>query len=109
MTASIAPPIVVTPEAAARVDQLGMKAQLESMLEHTCRTVPDLRRLRVVLEPPYDTGDEPYLTIEATRSAPYRPEDPVVCSWGAWKSTAFPAEVARHFALLVVYEAGDAR
>jgi hypothetical protein len=51
MTAAMRLPIDVTPEAAARVAQLGMQAELESMLEHTSRTVPDLRGLRVVLDP----------------------------------------------------------
>ncbi len=35
-------PVSITPEAAARVAELGMQAELERMLEHTRQTVPGL-------------------------------------------------------------------
>ncbi len=50
--------ITVTPEAAVRVAELGMQAELDQMLEHTRQTVPGLKSIEVQETLPYDTGDE---------------------------------------------------
>jgi hypothetical protein len=110
MSASVGVPLTITDEAAARVAELHMEDELERMLDHTRRTLSGLRRLQVVLDPPYDTGDEPYITIEATRDASlHQPGDPTSTECGIWKVTTFPPEVGRHFSMLIHYEPDDAR
>ncbi len=108
MAAALIVPLTIEPEAAARVAELGMQAELDRMLEHTRQVVSKLQHIRVVLEPPYDTGDEPYLTIEATRGGSYAGDDPTQREWGDWLVNSFPPDVWRHFGLLVLYGTSDA-
>jgi len=101
-------PITIQPDAAARVAELGMQAELDRMIQYTCDVVPNLERVALVLEPPYDTGDEPYLTIEAYRSDAWTRDDETESEWGSWKVNTFPPDVCRHFAMLVFYRNADA-
>jgi hypothetical protein len=96
--------VTVTPEAAERVAELGLQADLERMLEHTRQTVTGLKQLEVVLDPPYDTGDEPYITIEALRDRSFRVEnDPTWRQWSEWTIFNFPPDVFRHINLMIHY------
>jgi hypothetical protein len=101
-------PVTVTPEAAARVAELGMQVELERMLEHTRRTVPGLRAIEVQLALPHDTGNETSVVIEATREHSRLPYDPTDSDWGRWKVTTFPPDVSRYFVMMSVYDATDA-
>ena len=91
-------PVTITPDAAARVAELGMQAELEQMIEHTRQIVPGLQSLEVVLVERYDLGGEPGITIRAltTLFPPERVED----QWGSWQVRAFPGRVCEHFAML---------
>jgi hypothetical protein len=102
MSATTAVPLTITPEAAARVAELGMQAAVERMIEHTRASVPGLRRVEVVLDPPYDTGDDPYLTIRAFRPLAHRLDDGTRQAWGRWKVTSFSPEVCRHITLTLI-------
>jgi hypothetical protein len=109
MDASPTIPVTVTPEAAAHVAQLGMRKELEQMLEYARQTIPGLLRLDVVLAPPYDTGDEDSVVIEATRDMASRlANDPTWRQWSKWRAETFSPDVGRHFAFLMNYEAGHA-
>ena|SRR5437870_6434287 len=101
-------PITITPEAAARVAELGMHAELDRMLEHTCQTVAGLRAIEVQLALPYDTGDETSILIQATIVDPHRDDNPSQREWGAWKVRTFRPEVCRYFVLLTVVEPAHA-
>jgi hypothetical protein len=52
MTAPGTVPITITPEAEECVARLGMQAELQRMLEHTLQSVPALKRIEVVQDPP---------------------------------------------------------
>jgi hypothetical protein len=99
MSASTTIPVTVTPEAADRVAELGMQAELERMIEHARQTLPGLHRLDVILEPPYDTGPTPYLTVKAQveRNADYRRTK---TAWEDWFIVQFPPEVREHITLM---------
>lgn len=105
---TITVPVIVTPEATARVAELGMKGELERMLEHTLRTVPGLRAIEVQLALPYDTGNDTSIVIEATRQDPHLEYDPTDSDWGRWKVTTFPPNVSRYFVMMSVYDATHA-
>ncbi len=96
-------PVSVTPEAAERVADLGMRAELERMLEHTRQTVPGLKSIEVQLTLPYDTGDETSIVIEARMDYRQLPYDPTEDEWGAWKVRTFPPDVCRYFVMMTVY------
>jgi hypothetical protein len=108
MAAATGVPLTIEPDAAARVAELGMKAELERMLDHTRQVVPKLQHIRVTLIPPYDTGDEPYLTIEATRGGTYAGDDPTQRKWGDWVINTFPPDVWRHFGFFIIDGTTDA-
>jgi hypothetical protein len=93
-------PLTITPEAQARVEELGMQRELDRMIEHTRQTVPGLRAITVVLEPCYDTRDEPGLTIEAAVDDCPLEYDRTDSDWGAWKVDTFPPEVCEHFVMM---------
>jgi hypothetical protein len=94
-------PVTIMPEAATRVAELGMLAELEQMLERARQIIPLLGRLEVILEPAWDTGDEPYLTIQAWVQRSPRWNDRARDEWARWKGSRFPPEVCRHITLLV--------
>jgi hypothetical protein len=108
MSAPATVPITITPEAAARIDELGIRSEVEQMIEHTRQTVPALKRIEVVLEDAYDTWDQPYLTIHATRGDAYRPGDRVDQEWGHWRVSTFPPEVCQHITMMTRFEANNA-
>lgn len=93
-------PIIITPEAAARVAELGMQAELEQMLEHTCQTVPGLRSIKVEEELPYDTDPDSSIGIWVARDDPHLEEDTTDREWGRWLVRTFPPDVCRYFVMI---------
>jgi len=71
MSATTTVPVTITPEAAARLAELGLQAQLEQMVEHTRQTVPDLVCIELTYREPYDTGITPGICIEAPIKRPF--------------------------------------
>src|SRR4051794_4080560 len=100
MPESASVPVTVTPEAAARIAELGIRSAVDRMLEHALRTIPELQQVEVVLEGPYDTHEEPYLIIRATTDRILVPGDTTESEWTDWKLTTFPPEVLEHITLL---------
>jgi hypothetical protein len=101
-------PITITPEAAEVVARLGMQAELDRLLERAVQTVPALKRIEVVLEPPYDTGAEDKITIEAIRGDPERLDDPTWYQWRDWIIGTSSSDVLWHFHLYMTHEPSDA-
>ena len=108
MTAPTTVPVTITPEAAERLAELGMHAELERMLEHTRRVVAGLQAIRVVIRPLYDTYENTGIIIEAVVDKTHRPEDPVWEEWHDWRRDAFPPRVYEHFEMKIVYGTGHA-
>jgi hypothetical protein len=108
MIANSTIPLIVEPDAAAHVAELGMQAQFEQMLEHARQTMPGLRSIRVTLQPAYDLG-QPCVLIEPEREDPHLDRDPTDLEWARWQDDAFPPEVCQHFVLLSNYGWPDAR
>jgi hypothetical protein len=96
-------PVTVTPEAAARIAELGFQTQIEQMIEHA-RHLPDVVRIEVVLNERYDMGGEPGVAIEAYSTRPFDPSDTLRADVGRWAVNTFPSEVLEH--LLLNYNRG---
>ena len=94
-------PVVVTPEVAARVAELGMQRELQQMLDHALQTIPGLRSIEVVLALPYDTGDETSITIEAMTNVGPSVAFPAEDRWSQWRVDTFPPEIWSHIRLFV--------
>jgi hypothetical protein len=104
MTTSTKPiPVTVTPEAAARIAELGFQTQIEQMIEHA-RHLPDVVRIEVVLNERYDMGGEPGVAVEAYGTRPFDPNDTLTADLGRWEVDTFPPEVLEH--LLLTYTRG---
>ena len=58
MTTAIDVKVTVTPEAAARVAELGFQKEFDQLIEHARTTIPGVRWIEVRMEPPYDTHDQ---------------------------------------------------
>ena len=101
-------PVTVTPEAEARVAQLGFRREFETMLEHTKEAVNGLRSIAVSLEDRYDLGDDPMVLISAEVPGPGSVDDPTETLWGRWVITTFPPEVLEHFCFMEVFGADAA-
>ena len=103
MTSATTIPLTVTTEAADRVAELGYQAELDRMLEYTRHVVTGVQALEVFLVPPYDTGDEPGIIIQATCDPAARDvNDPVERRWDDWTIATFAPDVYRHFVLFIV-------
>src|SRR5262245_31410128 len=102
MAAVTTVPLTITPEAEAHVAQLGFQAEMERMLEYTRQTVPDLQRIDIWLQPPYDTGDDPGVILEITRGGPDEPDDSNWEQWRDWVIATFSPEVWRQFMRITV-------
>ena len=102
-------PVTVTDEAAARIAELGIRAEVEEMIDHTLKTITCLRRIEIRLEGPYDTHDDPYLTINGYRE----PESTLIpdeeCrQWSRWYVDRFPPRVREHVNLMLGDDYPDA-
>jgi hypothetical protein len=98
-------PITVEPEAAARIDELGMRREFEEMLEQARAIMPDTRAIEVALESdPEELDPEPRIVITPFRPDPAADYDPLDGQWGHWFVRTFSPDVCRHFVLLSCYE-----
>ncbi|MGH7174608.1 MAG: hypothetical protein ACRELF_11520 [Gemmataceae bacterium] len=66
MIASTAVPVTVTPEAEARLAELGMRKELEQMIAYVREAVPGLAAIEVTVAECYDSRDEPGVSITAS-------------------------------------------
>jgi hypothetical protein len=68
-------PVVVHPDAAARVAELGLQREMDEMIAQAKKLIPGVRSFEVELFTPYDTGEDTRVTIEATIDPPANPSD----------------------------------
>jgi hypothetical protein len=100
-------PIRIEPAAAERVRELGLQAELDCVLDHTQKTVADLRRLEVALYDDPDEPGKPRVHLLAVVNHADSPDDALDATWGRWFVAAFPPEVCRWFGFDVRYRGED--
>jgi hypothetical protein len=105
MTAAANIPVFVTGDAEERLQELGMRNELEAMFEHTKKTVPGLRAIEVS---PFFEQDGTMLMITAYKDPPDTEEDPTQRDWYSWLVEAFPPQVHRWFLFDVDYRESNA-
>jgi hypothetical protein len=98
-------PISVTKEAEVRLAELGMRPELEQIIEYTQQLASDLRSIDVVLTPACDPEEDPRIVLEVTKSGSPDINEPLWQQWRDWMIETFPPDVLRHFSLLTVYGA----
>jgi len=99
-------PVAVSPDAAARVAELGLQREFQMMIDQLKQIIPGLRAIEVTLEYPPDYEDDPMVLLTT-----YQPEysgpglDPTHVAWADWLVQAFAPDVLRHFVRLEFYAA----
>jgi hypothetical protein len=95
-------PVTITPEAVARLAELGMQAELEQMLEHVRQAVPQLRSIDVEPREPHDTGEEPGISIRVWTRLPWQQVNAVSRPLARWRRETFPPHVSEHLWISVL-------
>jgi hypothetical protein len=100
----------IAPDAAARVQELGLEQEFKMMREQLPRIIPDLRAIEVSLDYPPDYDDDPMVTLIT-----YQPEysgeglEPTDREYDLWLIKTFGPDVLRHFVRLIIYETPNER
>jgi hypothetical protein len=100
MNASTAVPVTITPEAAARLGELGMHKEFEQMIAHIRQVVPELAAIEVVRELPYDTDWEK-VSITAYSDRAFAPGENTSQDLSRWEVDTFPPHVLEHLIILL--------
>jgi hypothetical protein len=97
-------PLTIRLDAAARIAEWGLQRQFEQMLEQVRKLIPDLRRIEVVLEPPYDTHPDEYVVIDAF--VPFRGEYqiPGEMAYHDWAIASFSMDELEHIHVMVNFD-----
>jgi hypothetical protein len=101
MNASTDVPLTITPEAAARIAELGMQIELEQMIAYIREKVRGLNAVEVGIEECYDTRDETGVRIEAYSDQVFEPEDTTSATLDEWVVKTFPPQVLEHLCVLL--------
>lgn len=109
MNASTEVPVTITPEAEARLAELGMRPQAEQMIAHVREVVPGLAAIEVTIEECYDSRDETGIRIEAYSDRVFEPGDTTSWDLTRWVVETFPPRVLEHLAILFSPGRPDAR
>lgn len=88
--------VTVTPEAAARVAELGFQKEFEQLVERARTTIQGVRWLEVRREPPYDTGDEEQVVIWIRIADNQLLNNPSIDTFIDWKLETFSPDVCWH-------------
>jgi hypothetical protein len=102
-------PVTVSPDAAARVAELGMQREFQMMIDQLKQIIPGLREIEVTLEYPPDYDDDPMVLLSTVQPPPTEEVDPTCGNWRSWLIETFPPDVLRHFVRLPFYDIGRAR
>ena len=95
-------PVTIEPEAAAFIDEVGQRRELEAILEHAKLTIPYLRELVVTLHDFPETGSL-NLVIDAHRDPLPRSWDMADHDFAGWMIENYPSEVLQNMVLMSVY------
>lgn len=100
MNASTEVPVTFTPEAEARLAELGMRPQAEQMIAYVREAVPGLTAIEVTIEECYDTRDETGIRIEAYSDRVFEPGVNSSAKVDDWVVNTFPPQVLEHLCVL---------
>ncbi|SRR5579875_1824062 len=100
MNTSTDVPLTISPEAQARIAELGLQKEFEQMIAHVRAAVPGLVAIEVVRELPYDTAWEP-VSITAYSDQAFKPEEKASRNLSQWEVETFPPQVLEHLIILL--------
>jgi hypothetical protein len=97
MITSATVPVRVTPDAAARVADLGLEDPMRRMIDYARQLLPEATRIEVVLYERDEAGEPPGVAIEVY--TPFHSFDPTARTRGKigdWLVSEFPPQVLEH-------------
>lgn len=100
MNASTDIPVTITPEAEARIAELGMRKELEQMIAYVREVVPGLAAIEVTIAECYDTRDETGVSITACSDRLFEPGEKVSEEIDEWVVHTFPPQILEHLCIL---------
>lgn len=109
MNASKNVPVTITPQAEARIAELGMRNELEQMIAHVREVVPALEAIEVTLAECYDTREETGISITAYSDRAFDPEVHSSRHLTRWAVETFPPQVLEHLCILLSPGSPNAR
>jgi hypothetical protein len=105
-------PITISAEANALAEEIGMRSELDQMIERAIEILPNVRAIDVIR---YDLVDEPgypRIVIQVIKNGPRDPEDYWVRkqNWNEWTWEVFRPETYSVITLQILYpDAAHAR
>jgi len=100
-------PVSVSPEAAARVAELGFQREFEQLIERARTTIQGVRRIEVQLEPPYDTGDYDQVVIWIRIADDQLLDISMEEEYSRWKCANFSADVRWYISTVLTVAGPD--
>ena len=97
MSAMTTVALTIEPEAQERLDELGLQAAFDQMIDHVRQAAPGLLRIEVSFPPEYDVGYR-MVVIEATMAATDEEYETITEDWEQWYIT-LPPEVREHLVI----------
>jgi hypothetical protein len=101
MTAPLSIPVTITPQAAARVAELGAPETLDRMLEKASECIPGLLTVCVILVPDPEEGADPAVVLHAQVDPRVGLDNPGRWTWRRWLTDTYLPDFYRHFTLLM--------
>jgi hypothetical protein len=104
-------PVVIRPEAATRIAELGIQREVEQMLEYTRHNVPGLESIEIeAWDDEFEPG-QPHLRITGWRPGCISSKEDLLPEreWGSWFVRAFVPDVLRWFSFFICYRNEHAR
>jgi hypothetical protein len=99
MSQALSPTVSMSPEAAARVAELGFQQVVDKVIAQALNLLPDLQSLHLVLVPSYEMDDIPWLVLECCGNRSEQEARPALVTWYTWRAENLPFDVGRHFML----------
>jgi hypothetical protein len=103
---ALAPAVSKSPEAAARVAELGFQGATDDLIAQALRILPGLEAVHLSLMPSYEMDDIPWLVLECLGDRSEQEARDALVSWYTWRAENLPFEVGRHFMLSWVHHEG---
>jgi hypothetical protein len=92
-------PVTISPEAAARIAELGLRNAVGRMVDYAVQHLPELDRIEVTLYDRYELCDEPGLAIDAYSHGRFDPAGKTDQDLDRWMVAEFPPKTLQHVIL----------
>ena len=108
MTPTLTNAVTISPEAEQLAAELGMRSEMDLMIEHACQTIPGLERMEVAVVPPCDMDEQDHIMLYAYRGVEQQDaSDWTGSEFHRWEIETFPPAVCVKFTLMDLYWSQD--